>query len=105
MIRITDKIIALTSDGSLIIFANRDEFAGWASSKKDFEVWATPNWLLRRLQRQEKKIEECYNEINKLNENTPHCNDEFPESVIRAIKAREDERQQKIAEELGEGVE
>lgn len=98
MITITDKILALTSEGTLIIFANRDEFADWAKGKRDFEVWAKPSWLLRALRRQEELIEEHYNEINKNNDNTPHYEGEIPEVTVRAIKAREDKRQKIIAE-------
>ena len=99
MITIRDEIIAPTSDDALIIFANRDEFADWAKDKKDFEVWAKPSWLLRSLRRKKELLEECYNEINKINDNTPKYEGEIPEATVRAIKAREDERQQKIAED------
>ena len=98
MITITDKILALTSEGTLIIFANRDEFADWAKDKRDFEVWVNPNWLLRALRRDEALIEEHYNEINKNNDNTPKNEGGFSEATINAIKAREDKWQREIAE-------
>ena len=98
MITITDKILALTSEGTLIIFADRDEFADWAKDKRDFEVWAKPSWLLRALRRDEALIEEHYNKINKNNDNTPKHEGEFSEATVNSIKTREDKRQREIAE-------
>ena len=113
MITITAKMIGFTSDGALIIFANRDEFADWAKDRNDYEVWSEPKWLFNTLREQEKQIEE-YERDNELATRDSIRNvkpslheicytkgeaeEEVSEATIRAIKAREDERQQKIAE-------
>ena len=64
MIKITDKTIGFTSDGTLLIFDTRAEFAEWAEGRKDYEVWAEPKWLFDTLREQENTIKEleCDNE-------------------------------------------
>ena len=49
MITVTDKTIAFTSDGTLIIFDTRAEFADWAKGRDDYDAWAEPRYLLHTL--------------------------------------------------------
>lgn len=50
MLTVTDKTIAFTSDGTLLIFDSRAEFAEWATKDMvGYEVWAEPKWLFNTL--------------------------------------------------------
>ena len=50
MLTVTDKTIAFTSDGALLIFDSRAEFAEWATKDMvGYEVWAEPKWLFNTL--------------------------------------------------------
>ena len=110
MLVVTDKTIGFTSDGTLLIFDSRAEFAEWAEGKKDYEVWAEPKWLFNTLREQEKTIEELErdNEIM-TRDSTRRVNEivygerkeeegEVSENTVRAIRVEEDVRQRKILE-------
>ena len=110
MIKITDKTIGFTSDGTLLIFDTRADFAEWAEGRKDYEVWAEPKWLFNTLREQENTIKEleCDNE-NMTRESIRRVNEisygerkeeegEVSENTIRAIRMREDARQRKWEE-------
>ena len=62
MLVVRDKTIGFTSDGTLLIFDSRAEFAEWAEGRENYEVWAEPKWLFHTLREQEKIIEEKDNE-------------------------------------------
>lgn len=109
MITITEKTIGFTSDGTLLIFDSRDEFAEWAKDKNDYEVWAEPKYLFNTLREQEKQIEEYERDneiatrdsmerVNEICYAKGEAEEEVSEATIRAIKAREDKRQREIAE-------
>jgi len=112
MLVVTDKTIAFTSDGTLLIFDTRAEFAEWAKDMVGYEVWAEPKWLFNTLREQEKVIEElgCDNEnmtrdsIRGVNEirygERKEEEGEVSENTARGIKAQEDARQRKILERL-----
>ena len=103
---------SFTSDGTLLIFDSRAEFAKWATKDMvGYEVWAEPKWLFSTLREQEKTIAE----LERDNENmTRDCirrvdeisygerkeeEGEVSENAVRAIRMREDARQRKIGEE------
>ena len=110
MLVVTDKTIGFTSDGTLLIFDTRAEFAEWAEGREDYEVWAEPKWLFNTLREQEKTIEEleCDNEnmtrdsIRRVNEicygERKEEEEQVSENAVRAIRAKEDERQRMILE-------
>lgn len=118
MIVVKDKPIAFTSDGTLIIFDSREESAKWMTDREenDYEIWAEPKWLLRTLRELEKEVEEdeddeggvmtqdsisCLNMIRREREREQGGDDGLgvvSKNAVRAIKAREDDGQQKIFE-------
>jgi len=113
MLEVKDRPIAFTSDGTIIIFDSRDESAKWMHDRKenDYEVWAEPKWLLHTLRELEEEAKEKNNEnevmtldsISQYNGMVREAEREVgedamgvvSENAVRAIKAREDERQQK----------
>ena len=114
MIIIKDNPIAFTSDGTLFIFDSREESAKWMTDREenDYEIWAEPKWLLRTMRELEKEVEEkddenetmtldsisYLNMIGREREREQGGDDGLgvvSENAVRAIKAREDDRQQK----------
>ena len=111
MLVVTDKTIAFTSDGTLLIFDTRAEFAEWATKDMvGYEVWAEPKWLFNTLREQEKTIEELERDnenmtrdsIRRVNEicygERKEEEEQVSENAVRAIRAKEDERQRMILE-------
>ena len=108
MLVVPDKTIVFTSDGTLLIFDTRAEFAEWAEGREDYEAWAEPKWLFNTLREQEKIIEEADNEngimtldsISQINGMRREADKEKEgcEWHIRAKKAIEDNSQRKIWE-------
>ena len=112
MITIKDRPIAFTSDGTLIIFDSREESVEWMQNRgeDDYEMWAEPKWLLRTLRELEKEADEKDNGNEVMTLDTisqfkgmgreaerEQAGEEglgvVSENAVRAIKAREDERQ------------
>ena len=78
MLTVTDKTIAFTSDGTLLIFDSRAEFAEWAEGRDNYEAWAETKWLFYTLREQEKTIAE----LERDNENMTR------ESIMRVDEIR-----------------
>lgn len=58
MIEVKDNTIVFLEDGTLLVFESREEFAGWAKDKDNYEAWSEPKWLLHVLREYERIISE-----------------------------------------------
>lgn len=96
MIEIKDKIIAFKRNGELVIFESRADFETTDLKEADINLlFASPSDLYRRLLELEEVKESVETERE---EEAKEEEGEVSENAIRAIRAKEDERQRKILE-------